>query len=189
MGVEAEHMRTASRRGELDALRALVVVGLVFFHAALVFSPDDDYYVKNAQTVGFVTVPAGFGVVWAMMPILFLVVAVRDVCRDGGTVCYTAVERFRFLGVLRHDNLIAVTLVAVPDGLPGSAEISGEVRSPGRVGMRYRFTVERDGAGSVVTDTLRLRAPFGLLRFAAAQAGAVQQTRARVLTARLTRPS
>lgn len=115
-----------------------------------------------------------------------LVVAVRDVHRNGGTVHYTAVERFRFLGVLRHDNLIAVTLVAVPDGLPESADISGEVRSPGRVVMRYRFTIERDEAGSVVTDTLHLRTPLGLLRFAASQAGAVQQARARVLTARLT---
>ncbi|WP_343234064.1 hypothetical protein [Streptomyces actuosus] len=30
---------TGTRRGELDVLRALVVLGLVFFHAALVFSP------------------------------------------------------------------------------------------------------------------------------------------------------
>ncbi|MFE7713220.1 SRPBCC family protein [Streptomyces sp. NPDC057486] len=47
-----------------------------------------------------------------------LLVAVRDVRRSGGTVDYTAVERFRFLGVLRQDNIIDVTLVAVSDGLP-----------------------------------------------------------------------
>ncbi|MFJ6860422.1 hypothetical protein [Streptomyces werraensis] len=62
----------SGRRGELDVLRALVVVGLVFFHSALVFSPDDDFYVKNATTTDAVTVLAGFGVVWAM-PMLFLV--------------------------------------------------------------------------------------------------------------------
>lgn len=62
----------AGRRGELDVLRALVVVGLVLFHSALVFSPDDDFYVKNTTTTGAVTVLAGFGVVWAM-PMLFLV--------------------------------------------------------------------------------------------------------------------
>ncbi|MGA5389072.1 SRPBCC family protein [Streptomyces pseudogriseolus] len=118
-----------------------------------------------------------------------LVVAVRDVRRDGGTVHYTAVERFRFLGVLRHDNLIDVTLTAVPDGLPHTADIVGEVRSPARVHMNYRFTIDRDEAGSVVTDTLRLRTPPGLLRFAASQAGAVQRTRARVLTDRLARPA
>ncbi|MFF0210005.1 SRPBCC family protein [Streptomyces althioticus] len=118
-----------------------------------------------------------------------LVVAVRDVRRDGGTVTYTAVERFRFLGVLRHDNLIDATLVAVPDGLPDSAEVFGEVRSPARVCMRYRFVIDRHGTGSAVTDTLRLRTPLGLLRFAASQARAVQQARARVLTDRLTRPA
>ncbi|MFJ7497094.1 SRPBCC family protein [Streptomyces sp. NPDC097727] len=118
-----------------------------------------------------------------------LLVAVRDVRRSGGTVHYTAVERFRFLGVLRHDNIIDVTLVAVSDGLPQSAEISGEVRSPGRVRMSYRFTVDRHEAGCVVTDTLHLRTPPGLLRFATSQAGAVQQARARVLTARLARPA
>lgn len=118
-----------------------------------------------------------------------LVVDVRDVRRDGGTVHYTAVERFRFLGVLRHDNIIDVTLVPVPDGLPRSAEISGEVRSPGRVRMSYRFVIDPDEDGSIVTDTLCLRTPPGLLRFAASRAGAVQQARARVLAARLERPA
>ncbi|MGA5710803.1 SRPBCC family protein [Streptomyces cellulosae] len=118
-----------------------------------------------------------------------LVVAVRDVRRDGGTVHYTAVERFRFLGIVRHDNLIDVTLAAASDGLPHSAEVSGEVRSPGGVRMSYRFVIDRAGAGSVVTDTLRLRTPLGLLRFAASQARKVQRSRARVLTNRLTRPA
>ncbi|MFE9396251.1 acyltransferase family protein [Streptomyces flavidovirens] len=69
---EAEPLAPADRRRELDALRALIVLGLVFFHAALVFAPDDDFYVKDAETAGAVTVLAGFGVVWAM-PMLFLV--------------------------------------------------------------------------------------------------------------------
>jgi hypothetical protein len=118
-----------------------------------------------------------------------LVVAVRDVRRSGRTVHYTAVERFRFLGVLPHDNLIDVTLVAAPEGLPDSAVVSGVVRSPARVRMSYRFALARDGAGSTVTDTLRLRTPPGLLRFAAAQARAVQRSRARVLADRLARPA
>lgn len=57
---------------QLDALRALVVLGLIFFHAALVFDSNDDYYVKNAQTTGVTTILAGFAVIWAM-PMLFLV--------------------------------------------------------------------------------------------------------------------
>ncbi|MFF9142336.1 hypothetical protein ACF09G_32770 [Streptomyces albogriseolus] len=54
--------------------------------------------------------------------------------------------------------------------------------------MSYRFAIDRHEAGSVVTDTLHLRTPPGLLRFAASQAGAVQWVRARVLTDRLARP-
>jgi len=72
VSAETERPTTTPRRFELDALRALVVLGLVFFHAALVFDPDDDFYVKNADTTPAVTVLSGFGVVWAM-PMLFLV--------------------------------------------------------------------------------------------------------------------
>lgn len=60
------------RRPELDAIRMLVVIGLVFFHAALVFAADDDFYVKNAETTPAIMIIAGFGVVWAM-PLLFLI--------------------------------------------------------------------------------------------------------------------
>ena len=60
------------RRPELDAIRMLVVIGLVFFHSALVFAADDDYYVKNAETTEAILIIAGFGVVWAM-PLLFLI--------------------------------------------------------------------------------------------------------------------
>lgn len=63
---------SGARRWELDGLRVLVVLGLVFFHAGLVFAPDDDFYVKNAETTDVVTVLAGLGVVWAM-PVLFLI--------------------------------------------------------------------------------------------------------------------
>ncbi|MGK5683067.1 acyltransferase family protein [Actinoplanes sp. URMC 104] len=62
----------ATRRPELDAIRLVVVLGLVFFHAALVFDTRDDFYVKNAQTTEAVTWVAGLGVVWAM-PALFLI--------------------------------------------------------------------------------------------------------------------
>jgi len=54
----------------LDAMRALVVVGLIFFHSALIFDTRDDYYVKNGQTADLSAL-AALGVVWAM-PLLFL---------------------------------------------------------------------------------------------------------------------
>ncbi|MBG0564870.1 acyltransferase family protein [Actinoplanes aureus] len=62
----------AVRRPELDAIRLVVVLGLVFFHAGLVFDARDDFYVKNPQTTEAVTWLAGLGVVWAM-PALFLI--------------------------------------------------------------------------------------------------------------------
>lgn len=51
-------------------MRALVVVGLIFFHSVLIFDTRDDYYVKNGQTADLSAL-AALGVVWAM-PLLFL---------------------------------------------------------------------------------------------------------------------
>ncbi|WP_328472201.1 acyltransferase [Actinoplanes sp. NBC_00393] len=65
-------MSAATRRPELDAIRLFVVLGLVFFHSALVFDARDDFYVKNPQTTEAITWVAGLGVVWAM-PSLFLI--------------------------------------------------------------------------------------------------------------------
>jgi ligand-binding SRPBCC domain-containing protein len=113
-----------------------------------------------------------------------LVVAVRDIRRVDGVLRYTAVERFRFLRILRYDNIIAVTLVAAGNHLP-RAEISGGVHSPAGVRMAYRFSIAPEERGTVVVDTLWLRAPLGLLRFAASRAGAVQLARARILAERL----
>ncbi|MEV8593660.1 acyltransferase [Streptomyces sp. NPDC052012] len=98
------------RRGELDVLRALVVLGLVFFHTALVFSPDDDFYVKNPQTTEAVTVLAGFGVVWAM-PMLFLVAGLgaRHSIRRRGPGGF-ARERLLRLGI----PLVFATVVLCP---------------------------------------------------------------------------
>jgi hypothetical protein len=117
-----------------------------------------------------------------------LLVDVRDVRCEGGVTHYVAVERFRFLGLVRHDNVIQVSLRTEDARLPDEATVSGEVVSPGGVRMDYRFALTaRDGGGSLVVDRLRLRAPFGLLRFAAGKAGAVQAERGRVLARRLGR--
>ncbi|WIX79398.1 hypothetical protein QRX50_00850 [Amycolatopsis carbonis] len=109
-----------------------------------------------------------------------LVVQVRDVAREGELTRYTAVERFRFFGFLRHDNPIVVTLRTT-----GSAAVHGDVVSPGGVRMGYRFDLEPDGGSTRVTDTLRLHTPPGLLRFAASRARAVQLARAGILAERL----
>jgi glucan biosynthesis protein C len=101
---------TTPHRGELDALRAGVVVGLVLFHSALVFDTRDDFYVKNDVTVDLTGVAAGFVVVWAM-PLLFAVAglaAAHSVRRrgPGGFVR----ERLLRLGV----PLVAATVLLVP---------------------------------------------------------------------------
>lgn len=115
-----------------------------------------------------------------------LLVDVRDVRREDGVTHYEAVERFRFLGLVRHDNVIQVSLRTEDARLPDEATVSGEVVSPGGVRMDYCFTVAASGdGGSLVVDRLWLHAPFGLLRYAAGKAGAVQAERGRVLARRL----
>ncbi|HEU0042395.1 MAG TPA: acyltransferase family protein, partial [Jiangellaceae bacterium] len=100
----------AGRRPELDAIRTVVVVGLVFFHSALVFDTRDDYYVKNAETTEVTMIVAGLGVIWAM-PMLFLIAglgswhSIRRRAPAGFTV-----ERLLRLGV----PLVVATLTIVP---------------------------------------------------------------------------
>jgi glucans biosynthesis protein C len=100
----------AARRRELDAVRLLVVLGLVFFHASLVFDARDDYYIKNPQTTEATTWLAGLGVVWAM-PALFLIAGVGSwysVHRRGPRGF--AMERLLRLGV----PLVFATLTIIP---------------------------------------------------------------------------
>lgn len=101
---------TPQRRPALDALRTVVVVGLVFFHAALVFDARDDFYVKNSETTGVTTILAGLGVVWAM-PLLFVVAGIGSWHSMGkrGPGRF-AVERLLRLGV----PLVFATLTIVP---------------------------------------------------------------------------
>jgi peptidoglycan/LPS O-acetylase OafA/YrhL len=97
--VTTTRTRTVDRRPELDAIRTLVVVGLVFFHAALVFDESDDFYVKNADTTSITTVLAGFAVLWAM-PALFLIAGFgswHSMSRRGPAGF--ALERLQRLGV------------------------------------------------------------------------------------------
>jgi peptidoglycan/LPS O-acetylase OafA/YrhL len=110
----------AGRRPALDTLRIVVVLGLVFFHAALVFDANDDFYVKNAETTEVTTVLAGFGVVWAM-PLLFAVAGVgaRHSLGRRGPGRFAA-ERLLRLGVPLV--FATVTIVPVPQWLRLRAE-------------------------------------------------------------------
>ncbi|MFI6759734.1 acyltransferase [Micromonospora sp. NPDC050417] len=113
--IDPSRVAHPTRRPELDAIRALVVVGLVFFHSALVFDSRDDFYVKNAETTDVTMIFASLGVVWAM-PMLFLIAGLGSwhSLRRRGPVGF-ARERVRRLGV---PLLFAtVTIVPVPQWL------------------------------------------------------------------------
>ncbi|MGY1615498.1 acyltransferase family protein [Geodermatophilus sp. SYSU D00691] len=75
------HLRPAGspaqtdRWPQLDVARAVVVAGLVPFHAALVFAADDDFYVKDDRTTDVLVPLAAPVVVWAM-PLVFLIAGV-----------------------------------------------------------------------------------------------------------------
>ena len=98
------------RRPELDALRMLVVFGLIFFHSALVFATEGDFYVRNSGTTEVITFLLGFAVVWAM-PALFLVSGLGswDSLRRRGTATFVK-ERLLRLGV----PLVFATFVLNP---------------------------------------------------------------------------
>ncbi|TKK90764.1 SRPBCC family protein [Herbidospora galbida] len=106
-----------------------------------------------------------------------LVVEVRDIRREPGSVRFTAVERFAF-GPLRHDNVIEVTLRL------GEGTITGDVVSPGGVRVDWGYRIDAVPGGTRVVDHYRLSAPFGLLRFSVGQAKKVQAARGRELTRR-----
>ncbi|WP_448628262.1 acyltransferase family protein [Geodermatophilus sp. URMC 64] len=94
----------------LDLARLVVVSGLIFFHAALVFATDDDFYVKNDRTTDVLTPMAAPVVIWAM-PLLFLVSGVGTWFawqRAGGAAFVR--RRLRRLAV----PLVAGTVLLVP---------------------------------------------------------------------------
>ncbi|WP_327085940.1 acyltransferase [Nonomuraea sp. NBC_01738] len=114
-GIEPPREAVRERRTELDAMRVLVVIGLVFFHASLVFDARADFYVKNAETTGLTFLVAPFCVVWAM-PLLFLIagLAARHSVRRRGPGGF-AVERLLRLGVPLAFAMVAI--VPIPPWL------------------------------------------------------------------------
>ena len=109
-----------------------------------------------------------------------LVVEVRDVRRDGGTVSYVAVERFT-VGPFEHDNLIAVT-ISFPR--PGRQLVS-DVVSPGRVRLVATVDLVPEGDGTRVTESVRVAFPALLRPLVPGQVRKVQRARAAELTRRM----
>ena len=109
-----------------------------------------------------------------------LVVAVRDVRRVADAVTYVAVERFRF-GPVRWDNPIRVTMT----GVGPHEQVLSSVVSPGGVRLTSTVDLAADGTGTAVTESIELRSPWFLRRFALGQATKVQRARAAELARRM----
>jgi hypothetical protein len=114
-----------------------------------------------------------------------LLVAVRDVrpARDEQgreAISYVGVERFRF-GPLKWDNRLRVTLTPVtPD-----RQLRSAVVSPAAIRLVATVELTPDGDGTLVTESVELRTPGPLRRFALGQATSIQQARATELTRRM----
>ncbi|WP_233196600.1 SRPBCC family protein [Verrucosispora sp. ts21] len=115
-----------------------------------------------------------------------LIVAVDDVrtSRDaeGRTVTdYVAVERFRFLRLLRWDNRIRVRMVTTRPG----AQLVSDVVSPARVRLRAVVDLTAEETGTRVQERVTATAPALLRRFVTGQARQVAAYRAAELTRRM----
>lgn len=71
VSAQATQPSTQTRRRDLDVMRAVVVLGLVFFHSARIFS-FDPFYVSNDQQSLVLSAFVALGVLWGM-PLMFLI--------------------------------------------------------------------------------------------------------------------
>jgi peptidoglycan/LPS O-acetylase OafA/YrhL len=107
----------AARRGELDLLRALVVVGLVFFHAAVIFGAGE-FPVKAGPENRAATVLLAFGATWGM-PLLFLISGMGAwYSLRSRTPAAFAWERLRRLGVPLLVGLLTLVPLQAWLGMP-----------------------------------------------------------------------
>ncbi|WP_375384870.1 SRPBCC family protein [uncultured Microbacterium sp.] len=113
-----------------------------------------------------------------------LVIGVSDVVESREGFRFTAVERVPIVGSWTLDNPLRVTLLAEL-GAGGAFALHGEVDSPGAIHVWYRYDIFPQGDGCRVLDTVTLRTPFGLTRFAASRTRNVQLARPGVLAQRL----
>jgi glucan biosynthesis protein C len=129
---EARRAGDPTRRGELDLLRALVVVGLVFFHTAVIFGAGE-FPVKAGTEHRAATVALAFGAVWGM-PLLFLIsgMGAWHSLRSRGAAAF-ARERLRRLGVPLLFGLLTLVPLQVWLGL----RRAGDSRSFAAVYARF----------------------------------------------------
>jgi len=119
----AQRVGDATRRGDLDLLRALVVVGLVFFHTAVIFGAGE-FPVKARSMNRAATVVLAFGAVWGM-PLLFLISGMGAwySLRSRSPAAF-ARERLRRLGVPLLVGLLTLIPLQVYLGLRHAGDTS-----------------------------------------------------------------
>jgi glucan biosynthesis protein C len=150
--------RAPARRGELDLLRALVVVGLVFFHSAVIFGPGE-FPVKAETEHLAATAFLAFGATWGM-PLLFTIsgMGVWYSLRSRGPAGF-ARERLRRLGVPLLVGLLTLVPLQVWLGLRHSGDPAA---GPGfyrrfwdvRPSLNFPFVVEAAPGGLFETGHL-----------------------------------
>ncbi len=145
--------RAGGRRAELDLLRALVVVGLVFFHTAVIFGAGE-FPLKAATENPAVTACLAFGATWGM-PLLFVI--------SGMGVWYSlgsrgpagfARERLRRLGMPLVVGLLTLVPLQVYLGLRRAGEAGSFAGFYGRFwdvrpSLEFPFLVRADPDGGL----------------------------------------
>jgi hypothetical protein len=96
-------------------------------------------------------------------------------------VRYQSVERFRFLGVIRYDNRIRVTMTLTQP----QRQIISDVDSPMQVRLRFVFDLQPENGGTQVRETVTAQMPSPLRGFVVSEAQRVQRARAEILKTRL----
>lgn len=117
-----------------------------------------------------------------------LIVAVSDLAQstdaDGHTVVrYRSIERFNFLGFIRYDNKLSVTMTLAQF----NRQIISDVDSPFWVKVRFTFDLQPGDGGTWIEETIRAHAPLIVKGFVLREAKRVQLERARILKERMER--
>lgn len=134
------------RRHELDWLRAFVVVGLIPFHAAVIFSAAADAFIKNDQTSQVMTLLGAFAGMWGM-PLLFLVAGASAYFalnrRTGGVYLKERARRLLIPLVFASLVIVPVQVFFVAKSLPNPAQSIGvPIHNPDFLSSYAAFYVE-----------------------------------------------
>ena len=150
---EARRVGGPTRRSDLDLLRALVVVGLVFFHSAVIFGPGE-FPVKAGAEYPLAGVFLAFGATWGM-PLLFVISGIGSWYSLGSRgAAEFARERLRRLGVPLLVGLLTLVPLQVYLGRRRAGETSSYADFSARFwdvrpSLEFPFVVQADPAGGL----------------------------------------